>query len=259
MYNPFSYIKLRLKIINLKLYIILYSIFFLIQTGMYIVLYHDEVSLTNSSAGNILDFFIYNSENIFILYLFIPIIILIYCTTTMCFEKREYLYILKFEHRQSYLRSNLLTAIFSSVLFVTIYTVITFLCGLFSHLQISGPTHFPNLSFGLNKACFFIYISLILYWLTLTLWFQTAYYLFLNRFIAILITCLPLLWGFIVYKNVFSEMYKFTFFYQIVQSYLATNMWFRFTFWLVQIFILICISAMRFNQIDLQEKKGAKI
>lgn len=249
------YVKCRFRIANLKVYLVMFAVFFLLETTMSAVQYRNELLSRGIENGNVLEFFIYNAENVFVLYLFVPIIIFVFCIMSMCFERSHYFYVLKGVNRKSFFAGNIISAFICSVLFVTIYFFVTLWCGMLFGMKFYPQANFITTPFGLAPGSILLYIGLVLYWFTLMMWFQAAYYCVLNRYLAIMLACCPILYGFIVFKNLIDAGYKFSFFSQVIQSVLETGLGFRFCFWFSQIVVLIVIAAIRLRKIDLQEKR----
>lgn len=216
--------------------------------------YQAELLSKQPVKGNLLEFVIFNFENAYIIYLFLPVIILLFCVRFLCFENNELYYQIRCVHRKYLLFGDLFLIIFCAVIFVLAFLGIACWCGFLYGLPVMSGGNVIHMPYGPFRGMLLISVSLMVYWSALSLWFYAFYLICRSRYTAVLLTCIPLFWGFAVYKNLWGHLYTYTFFYQIVQGQNNINIGQRLVFWGVQILLLGLFCSRRIRKIDLQER-----
>ncbi len=249
------FVKWKLKRSGIFRCLILFSVLYMLITIVMQNEYQAELFSKKLIKGNLLEFVIFNFENAYIVYLFLPVIILLFCLRFLCFENSEFYYQMRCVHRKYLLFGNFFLIIICGGTFVLAFLGVACWCGFMYGLPVISEGNVIHMPYGSVKGILLIVVSLIAYWTAFSLWFYSFYLICCNRYLAVLLACIPLFWGFAVYKNLWGHLYIYTFFYQIVQGQSNINFCQRLVFWGAQILLLGLFCSRRIRKIDLQERR----
>ena len=156
-----------------------FSAFYMLITIVMQNEYQAELFSGNEMKGNLPEFVIFNFENAYIIYLFLPVIIIFFCIRFLCFENNELYYQMRCVHRKYLMAGNLFLIIFCAVIFVLAFLGISCWCGFLHGLPTAAEENAIHMPYGWGREIFFVSASLIAYWIVLSLWFY-AFYLILQ-------------------------------------------------------------------------------